>query len=88
MSTKNLQEPLEQLHTELEQAATTDPQYPQLQGLQQSTRQLLDTLDQDDTPLDAFRDELTGSLVQFEATHPRITLAVMNVIDALNRIGI
>jgi ABC-type transporter Mla subunit MlaD len=88
MSPKRLQEPLEHLHSELEQATSTDSQQPQLQGLQQSTRQLLDTLDQDDTPLEAFRDELTGTLVQFEATHPRITLAVMNVIDALNRIGI
>lgn len=90
MSPKRLQQPLEQLHNELEQASASDPQHPQIQGLQQTTRQMLETIDQDENEsgFDAVREELTGAVALFEASHPRITLAVMNVIDALNRIGI
>ena len=90
MSTEHLQKPLEQLHSELADATSADPHHERLQDLQASTRQVLDQIDQGHPPgvLSSFRDELKGSVIHFEATHPKMTLALINVITALNRIGI
>ena len=90
MTPKSLQQPLEDLHGELTEATTAEPQHLQLQGLQESTRQLLDQLGQGTPPaaLSPFREELKGAVARFEATHPQLTLALINVITALNRIGI
>lgn len=86
MSQQPLRKPLEQLQNELDRAYTDGAADPQLSALHKTTRQLLDH--SEPRPPATFRTQLTAAVAQFEVSHPTLTVAIMNVIDALNRIGI
>jgi hypothetical protein len=83
-----LKDPLKRLQDELDQAAANDPAHPEIATLQHATRQSLAGLEGETDDLATFRTQLDSAVVGFEATHPQLTLAIMQVIDALNRIGI
>ncbi len=81
---------LEQLHDELERANTADPNHDLLQELQRDTRSLLDRIDrsEDAAPHPDFADRLGDAMLRFELSHPMLTAAMQQAVDALNRIGI
>jgi len=90
MAQQPLREPLERLHDELEQANAAADQPHQLLGtLQRDTRALLDRAD--DAPTaehESLAERLRDAIPEFEASHPTLTLAMMEVVDQISRIGL
>jgi hypothetical protein len=90
MSYHPLKNPLEDLHRELADATEAEPDHPRLRELQSSTQSALAQLHTQPTPesYHDYRSELKEAVAHFEASHPKLTLSVISVITALNRVGI
>ena len=88
MSDKNLSELLEQLHDELGKTQVMD----------EKGRQLLRDLDADIQKLllrsegmetdESFLESLQAAIDHFEITHPKLTMAISEMLKALNNAGI
>lgn len=81
---------IEDLHAELANASAEPGRHEDvLSGLRRDTRALLDR--DDDEPTQEHRSlgqQLHDAIPLFEVSHPQLTAAMMQVVDALNRIGI
>ena len=90
MDHQQLREQLTQLHDELERTQTVDADTRAvLDDLSKDIRELLDrpgeTMDRRYIKLSV---NLRANLVQFEATHPRLTAAMERTVDALVQMGV
>ena len=84
-----LREPLEHLHTELDQANSREA-HETLTALQQDTKKTLEhpaphvIVAADPT----YRTRLEDTVERFEASHPEVTRAARNVLDVLTANGL
>lgn len=90
MDKKQLHETLEQLHAELQQIESVDENERQiLQTLMADIQKLTRSLDSDEQHAhEGLGEGLKQGIEQFEASHPRATMLMGQVADALAKIGI
>jgi hypothetical protein len=87
MDREQLYAHLDSLRTELELADTLDPQHrAELERLAAEIQEAIDGEHHEHAQVAS--SQLNDSLVRFEATHPRLTVVVTQIVDMLNRIGI
>jgi hypothetical protein len=87
MEEKDLTQLLQQLRAQLANIKAVDDQGQELlRGLNADIRRLLDA-SEDDTD-DSLLERLQESIDYFEATHPRLTTALSQLLNALNNAGI
>lgn len=89
MNKEQLRAHLEQLHAELrqvEEVAGTDREL--LQRLERDLRDILGRADTDLQAASGLGDRLRDAIAQLEASHPRITILMRDVIDQLAYMGI
>jgi len=87
MEEKDLTKLLEHLRAQLANIKAVDEQGRELlRGLNADIRRLLDA-SEDDTD-DSLLERLQESIDYFEATHPRLTTALSQLLNALNNAGI
>jgi hypothetical protein len=80
---------LEQLHIELQQIESVDESEQQLlQTLMSDIKKLTEAGEDDDTVPDRLGEGLKEGIELFEASHPRATMLMGQVIDALAKMGI
>ncbi|HYV04063.1 MAG TPA: DUF4404 family protein [Blastocatellia bacterium] len=81
---------LEQLHRELQRIESVDEDQRQiLQKLTSDIKKLLEAHDRDEHLVpDRLGERLREAIERFEASHPRVTMLMGQVIDALANIGI
>ncbi len=89
MDQSQLRQQLEQLHAELEHADSVDPETrEQLRDLQGHIEHLLASPAPDRArQYPSFRKRVDDAIVQFEATHPELTIALGKVADSLAQLG-
>jgi len=88
MGQNPLRRQLEQLHGELTSVAADQPD-EHLAGLQAETQALIERVDRITADEhQSLRERLSEALPQFEASHPRLTAAMAEVLDTLNRMGL
>ena len=89
MAQPPLDQQLEQLHTELVQAnATADQPHPVLSDLLKQTQAVRTNQGLVGAEHHTFRQRLSDALPQLEASHPRLTAAISEVLDTLSRMGL
>ena len=88
MPDKNLTELLEQLHDELDNTKAVDEKGRQLlRSLNADIEELLDR-SKDVESDDSLLERLQESIDYFEATHPKLTTALSQMLNILNNAGI
>ena len=88
MPDKNLTELLEQLHDELDNTKAVDEKGRQLlRSLNTDIEELLDR-SKDVESDDSLLERLQESIDYFEATHPKLTTALSQMLNILNNAGI
>lgn len=88
MTDQNLQNLLEKLHEELQRVESVDEKGRDLlRGIDMEIRGLLDRSGEstEDTSL---AKSLQSALDHFEITHPKLTMAISEMLNALNNAGI
>jgi hypothetical protein len=90
MDKGQLNELLKQLHAELGRTDSVDAESRDtLRKLAKDIQDLLDRAEGDETPgYQSLLDQLRSTIVQFEVSHPRLSLAIAQVINALADMGI
>ncbi len=89
MSKEKLRAQLEELHAELHQADSLDPQQREmLQTLANDIERLLNREEIAPHHYRGLREQLSESLAELEASHPQITLLMRRAIDSLSVLGI
>lgn len=90
MNQEKLKTDLEALHEELKQTQTIDRDQRQLlQTLSSDIHKLLTQLEQDDSSEGSgLAKKLAEAVAQLEASHPRVTLLMREVIDSLAYLGV
>jgi hypothetical protein len=87
MEEKDLNSLLKQLRTELTNARALDEQGRELlRDLDKDIRAFLERSDDDSD--DSLFERLQDSIDYFETTHPRLTTALSQILNALNNAGI
>ena len=87
MEEKDLTQLLQQLRAQLANIKAVDDQGQELlRGLNADIRRLLDASEADAD--DSLLERLQESVDYFEATHPRLTTALSQLLNALNNAGI
>lgn len=89
MNKEQLRAELEQLHAELQQTKTLDPQ--QREKLQTLANDIHEVLSRDEGEAQhdtGLGERLNDAVAQLEASHPRITLLLRQTIDSLAYLGI
>jgi hypothetical protein len=87
MEEKDLASLLKQLRTELANTKAVDEQGRELlRALNADIRSLLESSEDDSD--DSLLERLQDSIDYFEATHPRLTSALSQLLNALNNAGI
>jgi len=88
MTDKNLSELLEQLHSELASTeALDDKGREMLRDLNADIQKLLERSEGGDSD-DSLLERVQESIDHFEATHPTLTSALSQILNALNNAGI
>jgi hypothetical protein len=89
MDKDRLRAHLEQLHAELQQVGkVADNDRELLQTLERDVREILGRAEVDPEARSGLGNSLRGALAQLEASHPRITILLRDVIDELAYMGI
>lgn len=89
MEEKDLTGLLNQLRTELATTKAVDEQGRELlRALNSDIRNLLERSEEEDDSDDSLLERLQDSIDYFETTHPRLTTALSQVLNALNNAGI
>lgn len=89
MDKQQLHTRLEQLHIELQQIESVDESEQQLlQTLMSDIKKLTEAGEGDDIVPDRLGEGLKEGIELFEASHPRATMLMGQVIDALAKMGI
>ena len=89
MDKERLHTTLEQLHGELQQIESVDESERQiLQKLTSDIKKLLEAGESDSHHVARLDEGLRGGIELLEASHPRATMLMGQVIDALGKIGI
>ena len=89
MDKERLQTTLEQLHDELQQIESVDENERQiLQKLMSDINKLVEAGDSDQQHVARLDEGLREGIERFEASHPRATMLMGQVVDALAKIGI
>ena len=90
MDKQQLDELLKQLHAELGRTDSVDAESRDtLRKLAKDIQGLLDRTEGDQTRgYESLLDQLRVAIVQFEVSHPKLSLAIAQVINALADIGI
>ena len=85
-----LRTPLEHLQTELDRVPTPEATDPVLVDVRYATTALLAQTTTAPTvvPHPSFREQLSISMDRFEVLHPNLAVAIAQVVDAFNRMGI
>jgi hypothetical protein len=88
MEEKDLNSLLKQLRSELTNAKAIDEQGRELlRDLDQDIRSFLERSDEDDSD-DSVLERLQDTIDYFETTHPGLTTALSQILNALNNAGI
>jgi hypothetical protein len=89
MDKERLHTTLEQLHGELQQIESVDESEQQiLQKLMSDITKLVEAGDSNQHHVARLDEGLREGIERFEASHPRATMLMGQVIDALSKIGI
>jgi Domain of unknown function (DUF4404) len=89
MDKQRLREQLQELHAELQQAESLDTnEREMLQGLAQEIQEILRREDDHPQHYSSLGDQLRDVIAQVEASHPRATILMRQVIDQLAYLGI
>jgi septation ring formation regulator EzrA len=89
MDKQQIREQLEQLHVELQQGGSVDSQEREvLQSLASDIREILERAEDDTQTYGGLGERLKEAVAQLEASHPRTTLLMRQVIDQLAYLGI
>ena len=89
MDKKHLQSIIENLHSELASAESIDEESRGLlKKLAQDVEKLADDADAADIEPETTTSQLQNAAVQFESDHPKLSMALSEVIDALGKLGI
>ncbi len=89
MDKQQLHNRLEQLHGELEQIESVDEGEQQLlQTLMSDIRKVIEAGESDHRVSDRLGERLKEGIELFEASHPRATMLMGQVVDALAKMGI
>ena len=89
MNNEELRTQLEQLHAELQQADTIDPQQrDMLQARANDIEQLLKQEEIEPHHYTGLGERLREDVAELEASHPQITLLMRRLIDSLAYLGI
>lgn len=90
MDKQQLDEILQELHSELRQIHSVDENERQmLQQLMTDIQEILKQREYDRTfPYNQFEERLKNAIEQFGVSHPRITTLMGQIADMLSRIGI
>jgi predicted glycosyltransferase len=89
MDKEKLREQLQALHSELQQVETLDAKEREmLQGLARDIQEVLHAEDDRNQPYGPLSDRLRETVAQVEASHPRATMLMRQIIDQLAYMGI
>lgn len=90
MDNEELRKLLHQLHDEIENTRTVDEKDSELlRDLEGDIRAILDRSEENPVQLHpSFIQRLEGTLYQFEATHPDLTMLISKLLDSLSNVGI
>jgi hypothetical protein len=89
MDKQQLQGHLEQLHAELQQVESPDDaQQEILQSVARDVKEVLDREGDHPQPYSGLSERLSEAVAQLEASHPRTTMLMRQVIDQLAYLGI
>ena len=89
MNLHPLRTPLEHLQTELDRVPLPEATDPVLAEVRYSTIVLLaQTTTSPTVPHPSFREQLSNAMDRFEVLHPTLAVAIAQVVDAFNRMGI
>jgi hypothetical protein len=89
MDKQQIREQLEQLHAELQEVGSVDSQERELlQSLASDIRDILERAEDQAQTYGGLGTQLKGAVAQLEASHPRTTLLMRQVIDQLSYMGI
>jgi len=89
MDKQTLREQLQELHTELQQVETLDAgEREMLQNLAKDVQEVLGVKDDSTQHYGSLGDRLREVVAQVEASHPRATMLMRQVIDELSYMGI
>jgi hypothetical protein len=89
MDKLKLREQLQELHIELQNIESLDPsERALLENLAKDVQEVLGADDDVTKPFSTLGEQLKGAVAQVEATHPRVTLLMRQVIDQLSYMGI
>ena len=89
MDKNQLHQELERLHTDLQQIKSPDKGDREiLSRLEQDIRRILEYEEPDSGQYQNLSDRLKDAITRFEASHPRTTLAMRQVIDQIGYLGI
>jgi phosphoglycerate-specific signal transduction histidine kinase len=89
MDKQKLREQLQELHAELQQVESLDvSERETLQGLANDVREILRRGDDRTQHYSSLGDQLREVVAQVEASHPRVTMLMRQVIDQLAYLGI
>jgi septal ring factor EnvC (AmiA/AmiB activator) len=90
MRREQLRKTLEQLQTELAHTESADSStHELLQGVRRDVAALLERLDKPAADHQRSRiEQLRDAIPYFEGSHPRLTAALAQVVDTLNRMGL
>jgi hypothetical protein len=89
MDNQQLRSQLEQLHAELQQVDVLDDnEREMLRSLEREIRETLERGEEHPQHYSGLDERLRGAVVQLEASHPRTTMLMRQVIDQLAFMGI
>ena len=89
MDKQELREQLEELHAELQGVESlNDDERKLLQNLASDVREALNREDEHAEHYNSLRERLKETVAEIEASHPRITLLMRQIIDQLSFMGI
>jgi len=89
MNKENLHQELERLHAELEQLdSLEDSDREKLSLLAQDIRRILDYSGTDERHYQSMIDRVKNVVTELEATHPKTTLLMRQVLDQIAYLGI
>jgi predicted nucleic acid-binding Zn-ribbon protein len=89
MDRQQLREQLQKLHAELQGVESlNDDERKQLQNLTRDVQEVLARDDEHPEPYSGLGERLRETMAQLEASHPKITLLMRQIIDQLSFMGI
>ena len=88
MDKQQLNQHLENLHSELEQTEPTEEAREAHQNLRQGIRDVLDNPDAQSHHYSSLRERLNEALLRFEVSHPLLFASTQRALDALNEMGV